>query len=139
MENKITVYDVQKVMLTAFQDPNIVASFMEMLYDYFNSTAGIAKTSLQDQAITTKYIDIVTKKKVDSLKTISNIKDLYASFVINVINTKSLEFYLGRNNPEYTKIKCSREPDIHYCAAGAVSVLDLSNETDSIFRIYLIN
>ena len=108
-----------------------------MLYDYFNNTCGIKNTSLKDHP-TTKYIDIITNDKVDSLKTISAIKDLYAKFVINIINTKSLEFVLSKV-PEYNKFKLNKEPEIYYAANGAVSVMDISTETDSIFRIYLIN
>ena len=138
MSNEIiTVYDLQKVMLVAFQDSNISGAFFEMLYDYFNRTSGIKSTSLKDHP-TTKYIDIITKKKVNSLKTISAIKDLYAKFVINIINTKELEYVLSRV-PEYSKIKINSEADTFYAAHGAISVMDISTELDSIFRIYLIN
>ncbi len=137
MGNSVSVYDLQKVMLTAFQDANVTGAFLEMIYDYFNSTSGIAKTSLNDQT-TTKYIDVVTKKKVDYLKATSAIKELYGRFVINVLNERSLEYLLSRN-PEYTKIKANREPDIFNIAVGLVTVMNLSNEDNTILRIYLIN
>ena len=134
--DNITVYDLRKIMLTAFQDSNISSAFFEMLYDYFNCTSGIKSTSLKDYP-TTKYIDITTKKKVDSLKTISAIKSLYAKFAINIINTKELEYVLSKI-PEYSKAKINSEADVFYAANGAASISDISTDTDSIFRIYLI-
>lgn len=131
----VTVFDLQKVMVRAYQDPGVTAVFVEMLYDYLNNTSGVNKISYIDGS---KYIDITTSK-VDSLKFTANIKELYARFVINVINTNNLEYILSRE-PSYAQIKALKEPDLFNIAVGAITVLDLSNNVnESTFRINLIN
>lgn len=131
----VTVFDLQKVMVRAYQDPGVTAVFVEMLYDYLNSTSGVNKISYIDGS---KYIDITTSK-VDSLKFTANIKELYARFVINVINTNNLEYILSKE-PSYAQIKALKEPDLFNIAVGAITVLDLSNNVnESTFRINLIN
>lgn len=131
----VTVFDLQKVMVRAYQDPGVTAVFVEMLYDYLNNTSGVNKISYMDGS---KYIDITTSK-VDSLKFTANIKELYARFVINVINTNNLEYILSRE-PSYAQIKALKEPDLFNIAVGAITVLDLSNNAnESTFRINLIN
>lgn len=138
MGNNITVYDLQKIMLTAFQDANVTGAFLELIYDYFNNTSGIAKTSLNDQT-TTKYIDVVTKKKTDYLKATSAIKEIYGTFVLSVLNEKSLEYLLSRNNPDYYRVKACRDSDIFNIAVGLVTVMNLSNDDNTILRIYMVN
>lgn len=133
--SNITLFDLQKVMVRAYQDPNITTAFVDMLYDYLNNTSGVNKIKYDD---VNKFIDITTSK-VDALIFTSKIKELYARFVINVLNTNSLEYLLSKD-PNYASIKEMRESDIFNMAVGIVSVLDMSTGTDnSIFRVNLIN
>ena len=131
----ITSFDLQKLMVRAYQDPGVIAVFMEMLYDYLNNTSGAIKISYVDG---NKYIDVTTNK-TDSLKFTAAIKDLYGKFVLTVINEPTLEFLLSKDS-NYRSIKSLKDWDLFYCAAGAITVLDISNENEkSIFRINLIN
>lgn len=133
--SNITLFDLQKVMVRAYQDPNITASFFDMLYDFLNNTSGVIKIKYDDGG---KFIDIITSK-VDPLIFTSKIKELYARFVINVLNANELEYLLSKDT-NYFIIKNMRESDIFNMAVGIVSVLDMSTGNDnSIFRVNLIN
>lgn len=134
--NKITSYDLQKIMVRAYQDPNITASFVEMIYDYFNNTNGVKKISYNDNL---KYVDIIPKKKCDKLKVLSDLKTLFGQFVINVLNVPNLEFLLSVD-PNYYVIKNEMvESDVFNIAVGMINILDLSTPEDIIIRINLIN
>lgn len=133
--NNITLFDLQKVMVRAYQDSNITSAFFDMLYDFLNRTTGVIKIKYDDAG---KYIDVTTNR-VDSLIFTQHIKELYAKFVINVLNTNSLEYLLSKD-PNYNAIKKMRESDIFNMAVGIVSVLDInSGSENSIFRIKLVN
>ena len=41
--NNITLFDLQKIMVRAYQDSDITAAFVDMLYDYINQTTGVIK------------------------------------------------------------------------------------------------
>lgn len=133
--NNITLFDLQKIMVRAYQDSDITAAFVDMLYDYINQTTGVIKFKYDDAG---KYVDITTNK-VDTLIFTQYIKELYARFVINVLNTNTLEHLLSQD-PNYSTIKKMRESDIFNMAVGIVSVLDInSGGPNSIFRIKLVN
>ena len=133
--NNITLFDLQKIMVRAYQDSDITAAFVDMLYDYINQTTGVIKFKYDDAG---KYVDITTNK-VDTLIFTQYIKELYARFVINVLNTNTLEYLLSQDT-NYSTIKKMRESDIFNMAVGIVSVLDInSGGPNSIFRIKLVN
>ena len=133
--NNITSFDLHKVMVRAFHDPNISASFIDMIYEYFNNTIGIKKITYDDDK---KYIDIIPINNCDKLKTLSDLKSLFGSFVVNVLDVKELEYLLSVD-PNYYIIKKMSPSDIFNIAVGMINILDLSTKDETIIRINLIN
>ena len=74
--NNITLFDLQKIMVRAYQDSDITAAFVDMLYDYINQTTGVIKFKYDDAG---KYIDITTNK-VDTLIFTQYIKELCVEY-----------------------------------------------------------
>ena len=129
--NKITSYDLQKLMVRAYQDANISASFVEMIYDYFNNTSGVKKIAYNDNL---KFVDIIPKKETDKLKSLSDLKTLFGQFVINVLNVPTLEYLLSID-PNYYEIKNMQESDIFDMAVGMINILDISTPEETIYII----
>ena len=137
MENTLTSFDIHKIMVRAYQDSNVTAVLFEMIYDYFNNTSGIAKTKYDDVE---KSIEIVTKVKCDNIKTINDLRQIHASFVLNTLREPTLQYLLSADE-NYKKTKDISDYDILYMACPTATILNITptNVEGSVFKINLIN
>lgn len=135
---EITSFDIHKLMVRAYQDSNVTTSFVDMVYDYFLNTFGVNKIKYDDNG---KYIEVTTAKKADVIKVMNDLRQLYASFVVNVIRTVELEFLLSKDS-KYEEIKKLDDSQIFYMASPTMTILNITppqNNDNNVFRLNLIN
>lgn len=135
---EITSFDIHKLMVRAYQDSNVTTSFVDMVYDYFLNTFGVNKIKYDDNG---KYIEVTTAKKADVIKVMNDLRQLYASFVVNVIRTVELEFLLSRDS-KFEEIKKLDDSQIFYMASPTMTILNITppqNNDNNVFRLNLIN
>ena len=135
---EITSFDIHKLMVRAYQDSNVTTSFVDMVYDYFLNTFGVSKIKYDDNG---KYIEVTTAKKADVIKVMNDLRQLYASFVVNVIRTVELEFLLSKDS-KYEEIKKLDDSQIFYMASPTMTILNITppqNNDNNVFRLNLIN
>lgn len=135
---EITSFDIHKLMVRAYQDSNVTTSFVDMVYDYFLNTFGINKIKYDDNG---KYIEVTTAKKADVIKVMNDLRQLYASFVVNVIRTVELEFLLSKDS-KFEEIKKLDDSQIFYMASPTMTILNITppqNNDNNVFRLNLIN
>lgn len=135
---EITSFDIHKLMVRAYQDSNVTTSFVDMVYDYFLNTFGVNKIKYDDNG---KYIEVTTAKKADVIKVMNDLRQLYASFVVNVIRTVELEFLLSKDS-KFEEIKKLDDSQIFYMASPTMTILNITppqNNDNNVFRLNLIN
>ena len=134
---EVTSFDLHKIMIRAYQDSNVTAALVELIYDYFNNTAGVGKIKYDDAY---KFIEINTKKSCDPVKVINDIRQIHASFVVSTVRASELEYLLSKDS-NFAVIKNMSDADLFYMAAPTVTILNITpaNSDGSVFRINLIN
>lgn len=134
---EMTSFDLHKIMIRAYQDSNVTSALVELIYDYFNNTAGIAKIKYDDIY---KFIEVNTNNICDPIKVANDIRQIHASFVVNTIRTTELEYLLSKDS-NFETIKNMDDSDLMYMAAPTVTILNITpvNYNGSVFRINLIN
>lgn len=133
--NNITSFDLQKIMIRAYQCPDIPTALVDMIYDYFNQTHGIKKLIYNDEK---KFIDIIPGEGADKIKTIADLRAMYGSFVFNVLHVREYEYLLSSDN-NYQIIKNMPDSDVFNMCVGTSNILDLSTESDIVIRVNMVN
>ena len=133
--NNITSFDLQKIMVRAYQCPDIPTALVDMIYDYFNRTCGVKKITYNDEK---KFIDIIPGEGADKIRIIADLRNMYGSFVFNVLKIKEYEYVLSKES-SYQITKNMADADLYYLAVGTSNILDLSIDNDIVIRVNLIN